>query len=82
MLKHELTRKKSSEEKAEVLNAFFSSVTIGKTDFSWGTQPTELEDKGKEQNEFLTVQGKQYLTAYHTTGHTDLWDQLGSTQEC
>lgn len=59
MLKHELTRKKPSEEKAEVLNAFFTSVIISnKTNFWGGTQPTELEDKGKEQNEFLTILGK------------------------
>ena len=39
------------EEKAEVLNAFFTSVFNSKTSCSPGTWPPELEDREGEQNE-------------------------------
>ncbi|PKU42896.1 rna-directed dna polymerase from mobile element jockey-like [Limosa lapponica baueri] len=46
------------EEKAEVLHAFFASVFKSKTSFSLSTQPTELVDRGGEQNEAPVTQSK------------------------
>ena len=40
-------------EKAEVLNAFFTSVFSSKTSCSPSTQPSELVDKDLQQNEAL-----------------------------
>jgi len=39
------------EEKAEVFSAFFASVLNTKTNYSQGTQPSELEDRDENQNE-------------------------------
>ena len=38
-----------SEEKAEVLHAYFASVFNHKTSCSLGAQPPELEDRDREQ---------------------------------
>ncbi|PKU36300.1 rna-directed dna polymerase from mobile element jockey-like [Limosa lapponica baueri] len=38
------------EEKAEKLNAFFASVLNSQTSYPQDVQPSELEDKGEEQN--------------------------------
>lgn len=46
------------EKKAELLNAFFASVFISKTNSSQGTQSTEQEDRGKGHNTATMIQGK------------------------
>lgn len=48
----------SDKEKTEVLSAFFAIIFISKTDSTLGTQPTELEDRVREQNEAFIIQGK------------------------
>ena len=44
------------EEKAEVLNAFFSSVFNSQTGYSQGSQPSVLEDRDGEQNKPPIIQ--------------------------
>ncbi|KAK4830434.1 hypothetical protein QYF61_011142 [Mycteria americana] len=53
------------EEKAEVLHAFFASVFNGKTSWSPGTEPPELEDRDGEQNEAPIIQGEMVSDLLH-----------------
>ncbi|KAK4821662.1 LOW QUALITY PROTEIN: hypothetical protein QYF61_027130 [Mycteria americana] len=60
------------EEKAEVLNAFFASVLI--TNCSPGTQPPELEDRDRDQNEAPIIQGEMGSNLLH---HSDTQKSMG-----
>ncbi|KAK4806242.1 LOW QUALITY PROTEIN: hypothetical protein QYF61_013386 [Mycteria americana] len=60
--------------KAEVLNAFFASVFNSKTSCSWGTQPPELEDRDREQNEAPIIQGEMVSDLLH---HIDTHKSMG-----
>ncbi|KAK4810836.1 hypothetical protein QYF61_008808 [Mycteria americana] len=53
------------EEKAEVLNAFFSSVFNSRADCSLGTQPLELEDRDRDQNGAPIIQGEMVSDLLH-----------------
>ena len=55
------------EEKTEVRNAFFASVFNSKTS-SPGTQPPELEDGDREQNEAPIIQGEMVSNLLHHIG--------------
>ena len=48
-------------DKAEVLNAFFASVSNNKTCYSLGTQPPVLVDRDGEQNKPFMIQGEIVL---------------------
>ena len=57
------------EEKDEVLNALFASVFNSKTSCPLGTQPLELEERGKKQNEAPIIQQEmvsQLIQHIHT----------------
>jgi len=43
------------KEKADVLNAFFTSVFNSQTSNPWGTLPPDLEIWDKEQNKLPTI---------------------------
>ena len=62
------------EEKAEVLNAFFASVFKSKTSCSPGTQPPELEHRGREKNEAPIIQGEMASNLLH---HLDTHKSMG-----
>ncbi|KAK4826807.1 hypothetical protein QYF61_011615 [Mycteria americana] len=62
------------EEKAEVLNAFFASGFDSKTSCSWGTQPPELEDRDREQNEVPIIPGEMVGDLLH---HSDTHRSMG-----
>ena len=69
------------EEKAEVLNASFASAFDSKTSCSLGTQPPELEDRDREQNEDPIIQGEMVSDLlHHLDTLTSLWGWMGSTQ--
>jgi len=53
------------EEKAEVLNACFASVFNSQTNYSLGTQPAALEDRGGEQDEAPRIQGEMVSDSLH-----------------
>ncbi|KAK4811177.1 hypothetical protein QYF61_019808 [Mycteria americana] len=62
------------EEKAEVRNAFFASVFNSQTNCSWGTQPPELEDRDREENEAPIIQGEMASDLLH---HLDTHKSMG-----
>ncbi|GAB0186016.1 mitochondrial enolase superfamily member 1 [Grus japonensis] len=62
------------EEKAEVLNAFLASVFSSKTSCSLGSQPPELEDRDREQNEAPIIQGEVVSDLLH---HLDMHKSMG-----
>ncbi|KAK4827789.1 hypothetical protein QYF61_021742 [Mycteria americana] len=62
------------EEKAEVPNAFFASVFTSKTSCSLDTQPAELEDGDREQNEAPIIQGEMVSNLLH---HLDTHKSMG-----
>jgi len=55
-----------AEEKGEVRHAFFASV--------WGTQPPELEDRNREQNEAPIIQGEMVS---NLLCHLDMHNSMG-----
>ncbi|KAK4818760.1 hypothetical protein QYF61_018932 [Mycteria americana] len=56
------------------LNAFFALVFNSKTSCSWGTQPPELGDRDREQNEAPIIQGKMVSDLLH---HVDTHRSMG-----
>jgi len=79
VLKHELARKKPGEDKAEVSNAFFTLVIISKTNFSWGKTGRQ-----RQRTERIPYNPREKIVnsiSHHWT-HTNLWDQVGSAQDC
>ncbi|KAK4810579.1 hypothetical protein QYF61_007316 [Mycteria americana] len=67
------------EEKAEVLNAFFASVFNSRASCSWGTQPPELEDRDREQNEAPIIHGEMVsdLLRHTVSDHLDTHKSTG-----
>lgn len=65
------------EEKAEILNAFFPSAFNSKTSRPQGTQPPEVEDWDKEQNE--GPYPRETVTCCVTQTAPSPWDWMGST---
>jgi len=63
------------EKKAEVFNATFTSIFKSKTSCLPDTQPPELEDKGREQNEAPIIQGEIVSDLLH---HVDTHRSMGS----
>lgn len=62
------------EEKTEVLNHFFTSVIISKTDCFWCTQPAELEDRDRMYNEAFVIQGEMVKDLlHHLDTHTQIY---------
>jgi len=63
------------EEKAEVLNAFFASVSSSKTSCSSGTQPPELVYRDREQNETFIIHTEMVSNLLL---HLDICRSMGS----
>ncbi|KAK4810093.1 LOW QUALITY PROTEIN: hypothetical protein QYF61_008069 [Mycteria americana] len=60
-------------KRLEVLNAFFASVFNSKTSCALGTQPPELEDRDREQNEAPIIQGEMVSDLlYHLDTHRSM----------
>lgn len=70
LFKFILTR---GEEKVRLFNTFFVSVFNSKTNCSWGIQPPELEDRDREQNKALVMQGEMVIDfLYHLNTHKSM----------
>lgn len=54
-----------NKEKAEVHNVFFASVFKRKTHCSPGTQPLELKDRSRDQNEASILPGEVFSDILH-----------------
>jgi len=70
------------EEKAEVLNAAFTSVFKSQTGYPQGSQPPVLEDREGEQNKPPIIQQEAVNDLLCHLDTHNLWGQMGSTQEC
>ena len=62
------------EEKIEELDALFASVFNSKTSCFLGTQPPELEDRDREQNEASIIHRKMVSDLLH---HLDMHMSMG-----
>jgi len=71
--------KGKDEEKAEVLDAFFTFVFNSQTSYSQGTQPPELEDRVGSRINPPQFRIKQYVTCCSTWAVICPWDWTGST---
>lgn len=63
------------EQKAEVLYTFFASVSNSETNCSAGTQPPELENRDKEQNEVPIIQEEMISDLLHHLDTHILWGE-------
>lgn len=58
------------EEKAEVLNASFPSVSKRQTSYPLGNQPSELVDRDRKKNRFHAIQEEVFGDLlYHVNTH-------------